>query len=216
MAAATTTRMLVLGVVSIFEPANGYQIRRELLSWGVEQWADLKTGSVYSMLATLTKQGLIVRHDLLDAGRRVAVYALSPAGRAEFEQLVATALDGSRGMDRKLFQVAMNFAPFLPRARVVAGLQSRIARADEALHDVRAKITGAEPIPPHVLRFLTFDVSLLETEINWLRDLVTSIEAGALVFLGEPGGWSPPPEDSGWEMTQQSKRYREQIAALSQ
>ena len=36
------TRMLVLGVVALLEPANGYQIRRELLSWG---WSSGPTSS---------------------------------------------------------------------------------------------------------------------------------------------------------------------------
>ncbi len=52
--------MLVLGVVTIFEPANGYQIRRKLLSWRVEDWADLKPGSVYSMLTALVKHERLV------------------------------------------------------------------------------------------------------------------------------------------------------------
>ena len=47
---ALTTRMLVLGAVRIFGPANGYQLRRELLSWEVERWAHIKPGSIYSML----------------------------------------------------------------------------------------------------------------------------------------------------------------------
>lgn len=41
---ALTTRILVLGVVRIFGPANGYQLRRELLSWEVERWAHLNPG----------------------------------------------------------------------------------------------------------------------------------------------------------------------------
>jgi hypothetical protein len=38
--ATTETRLLLLGPVAIFEPVNGYQIRRELMSWGVESWAN--------------------------------------------------------------------------------------------------------------------------------------------------------------------------------
>jgi hypothetical protein len=35
----SATRLLVLGAVRIFQPAHGYLVRRELLSWGVENWA---------------------------------------------------------------------------------------------------------------------------------------------------------------------------------
>jgi len=40
--ATTETRLLLLGAVAIFEPVNGYQIRRELVSWGVESWANIR------------------------------------------------------------------------------------------------------------------------------------------------------------------------------
>ena len=82
--ATTETRMLLLGAVAIFEPVNGYQIRRELLSWGVESWANIKPGSIYNGLATLAQRGDLVRHDLRDGSREVAVYELSDQGRTEF------------------------------------------------------------------------------------------------------------------------------------
>ena len=82
--ATTETRLLLLGAVAIFEPVNGYQIRRELLSWGVESWANIKPGSIYNGLATLAQRGDLVRHDLRDGTRQVAVYELSDQGRAEF------------------------------------------------------------------------------------------------------------------------------------
>ena len=53
--AATETRLLLLGTVMIFEPVNGYQLRRELLSWQVEEWAHVNPGSIYSGLATLAR-----------------------------------------------------------------------------------------------------------------------------------------------------------------
>ena len=43
--AADETRMLLLGAVALFEPVNRYQIRRELLSWQVDRWANVNPGS---------------------------------------------------------------------------------------------------------------------------------------------------------------------------
>ena len=217
MSSATMTRMLLLGVVSVFQPVNGYQARRELLSWGVEQWADLKPGSVYSMLTTLTKQRLLVRHDLREGHRTVAVYGVSDAGSAEFTRLVAAGLAESETMDRTLFKTALSFSPFLPRQEVLRGLRSRVGRVVEMRRDLMEKIelnASAQFMPPHVAHSLVLDVTLMEAELTWLRDFVTMLEAGSLTFSGEPGGWMPPPEDSGWEMAEQSARYREQIAAM--
>jgi DNA-binding PadR family transcriptional regulator len=218
MSSATTTRMLVLGVVSIFQPANGYQIRRELLSWEVEQWADLKAGSVYSMLSTLTKQELLVRHDLQEGVRSVAVYAVSDAGRTEFRRLVSAGLGDSQTMDRTLFKTALSFSPFLPREDVLVGLRDRqrgvVAMRTSLLERIELEATMPS-IPPQVVHSLVLDVGLIEAELRWLDDFVLMIDAGSLTFAGEPGGWMPPPADSGWEMAEQSTRYREQIAASS-
>lgn len=217
MASATMTRMLVLGVVSIFQPANGYQIRRELLSWDVEQWADLKPGSVYSMLTTLTKQRLLVRHDLEDGSRTVAVYSTTETGRLEFERLVAAGLGESETMDRTVFKTALSFSPFLTRGSVVSGLATRLVRLVAMRADLVQKIElnhESQVIPPHVTHSLVLDVALMDAEVRWLTDFAAMIQSGFLSFAGESGGWSPPPEDSGWEMAEQSARYREQIAAL--
>ena len=78
--------------MAIFEPVNGYQIRRELVSWGVEAWANIKPGSIYNGLATLAQRGELVRHDLRDGSREVAVYELSDEGRAEFTRLFEEAI----------------------------------------------------------------------------------------------------------------------------
>jgi hypothetical protein len=35
----SSTRLLMLGAVRIFQPVHGYFVRRELLTWRVDQWA---------------------------------------------------------------------------------------------------------------------------------------------------------------------------------
>ena len=78
--------MLLLGAVALFEPVNGYQIRRELLSWQVDRWANTNPGSIYHGLTSLTGHGHLLRHDLLDGGREVAVYELTDVGRTELRR----------------------------------------------------------------------------------------------------------------------------------
>ena len=87
---ALATRLLVLGVVRIFEPANAYQLRRELLSWEVDRWAHINPGSVYGMLATLEKAGLVDRHELV--GSEITDVLEAAAGRPRV-------IDVRRGQD---------------------------------------------------------------------------------------------------------------------
>jgi DNA-binding PadR family transcriptional regulator len=46
----STTRLLVLGVMRLFQPVHGYDVRPELLSWGADQWANVAPGSVYGAI----------------------------------------------------------------------------------------------------------------------------------------------------------------------
>ena len=55
----SSTRLLVLGCVRIFQPVHGYFLRRELVSWEVDQWAHVHPGSIYNALKSLTRSGLL-------------------------------------------------------------------------------------------------------------------------------------------------------------
>lgn len=216
MASAAVTRILVLGAVSLFQPVNGYQVLRELKSWSVEDWAEVRAGSIYSMLNSLCKQGLLVRHDLAEEDRAVAVYELSEAGREEFPDLVRRALDGAAGLNQVMFQVGWSFAPALPRSDVLTAMRRRLGSVAERRDALEVKITNDE-LPSHVRYGLGLDHRLAEAEHDWLAELVQLLEGGFLYFAGESGDpWQPPEDDAGWEMVDQAKRYRELIARQRQ
>jgi DNA-binding PadR family transcriptional regulator len=219
--ASTTTRTLVLGVALTFEPANGYQLRRELLSWGVEEWAHINPGSIYSMLTSLTREGLLERHDLADGKRNVAVYTVSDAGKAEWLRLLREAVVTVNAMDPAGFRVAISFAPFIPRPELIDALRARERRIAEVRADLDGKIAQIRDqklAPPHVIHTLTLEVRLLDAEAEWLGDFLPRLESGELRSADEPGGswtWMPPTEDPGWQMDAERRRYREQLDDLS-
>ncbi len=55
----STTRLLILGVVRIFQPVHGYDVRRELLSWGADKWANVQPGSIYHAVRKMTEEELL-------------------------------------------------------------------------------------------------------------------------------------------------------------
>lgn len=203
--AATDTRMLLLGAVALFEPVNGYQIRRELLSWSVDDWANLNPGSIYNGLATLTRQGQLVRHDLADGGRDVAVYELTDEGRTELERLVTAGLEEVSVADRKGFSAAFGLLPLVPPERALRSL----VRRRVALEQVVARL--AEPhapdaAPPHALRTVVMWLDLAVAELAWLRETIELMKAGRLQL--DSTTWAPPADDPGWQMNADRERYR--------
>ena len=57
--AVSTTRMMILGLVRWMQPVHGYDVRRELLSWSADKWANVQPGSIYHALRKLTEEGLL-------------------------------------------------------------------------------------------------------------------------------------------------------------
>ena len=86
----STTRLLILGVVRWLQPVHGYDVRRELLSWNVEQWANVAPGSVYHALRKLAEEGLLAEVSTAQVGNRPArtTYQVTPKGEREFGELL--------------------------------------------------------------------------------------------------------------------------------
>ncbi len=203
--AATDTRMLLLGAVALFEPVNGYQIRRELLSWSVDDWANLNPGSIYNGLATLTRQGQLVRHDLADGGRDVAVYEISDEGRRELERLVTAGLEEVSVADRKGFSAAFGLLPLVPPDRALRSLVRRRVALEEVVARL-AQPPGPDAAPPHALRGVVLWLDLAVAELAWLRETIEEMRAGRLQL--DATTWTPPADDPGWQMNADRERYR--------
>lgn len=216
---ALTTRLLVLGAVRIFGPANGYQLRRELLSWEVDRWANVKPGSIYSMLATLERQGSIERHDLaIDDARPVAVHTITPGGAAEFERMLfdAIAVVPESG-DALPLRVAMSFGPALTRARFLDAVAERVRLLwahVEGLATKLERLSDPPTVPPHVVAELRLEAALLRAQLDWLIELQGEVRDGGLDFRDDPhhgASWAPAPDDPGQRMAEERERYRAAI-----
>ena len=208
--AATETRLLVLGAVRLFEPVNGYQIRRELMSWEVDQWAHINPGSIYSSLTTLGKQGYVERHDLVDGTREVAVYTSTPAGRTELAELFRSSLETVRLLDPLPLHTALSMCVLFARDVVAEHLARRLPALDVHLAELHEKHAAASgQAPPHVARVLELQLATAEVEREWVAGLVEEIRDGGLAFAGEPMSWTPAPDDPGWQMHHDRLRYRE-------
>jgi hypothetical protein len=52
-------------------------------------------------------------------------------------------------------------------------------------------------------------MDLAVAELAWLREAIDDIRAGRLKFApGEDWGWTPPPDDEGWQMSTDREKYR--------
>ena len=59
----SATRLLVLGAIRTMQPVHGYVVRRELVSWRLEETTNVKPGSIYGAIRTLVKDGCVAVHE---------------------------------------------------------------------------------------------------------------------------------------------------------
>ncbi|MDL9945737.1 PadR family transcriptional regulator [Gordonia sp. ABSL11-1] len=210
--ASNTTRLLLLGTVALFEPVNGYQIRRELMSWQVDRWANVNPGSIYHGLGSLVSSGLAVRHDLADGARDVAVYELTDDGHTEFRRLLTDAIVTVNVFDRRDFHAAFGLLPLLEPEAAIELLDRRHAALAAAVTEVPVDTDPADHphVPPHAIRGMALWGAEARAELGWLADVVDDLRSGRLDITSN--GWTPPADDPGHQMTADRERYRAMIA----
>jgi DNA-binding PadR family transcriptional regulator len=190
MGVMSTTRMMILGLVRWLEPVHGYQVRRELVSWGVEDWANLAPGSIYHALRKLTDEGLLEEVATEQVGARPArtTYRTTRFGQEEFGRLLRKYWwEYRQPMDP--FMVAMSFLPALSRREAVLALRNRasVLRGQVAMGR-EAPAGWVDDKPPHVGWLLELANARSEAEIAWCERVARRIEAGEGLHEGDPSG----------------------------
>ncbi len=193
----SSTRLLLLGVVRIFQPAYGYQLRRELVSWNVETWANINPGSIYSGLRTLARHGLLAETESADEGRSAGrtVYRLTAEGEEEYFRLLREELWNVRNVDSTGLMTAMSFVWTLRRDEAIAALESRIAQHEAAAASqafTERGILDSPGTPNNVVEQIRLGYARDAGELVWTRDLVTRLREGAYSFAGEKPDWEAP------------------------
>ncbi|MFC0628585.1 PadR family transcriptional regulator [Kribbella deserti] len=193
----STTRLLLLGVVRIFQPAYGYQLRRELLTWNVQVWANINPGSIYSGLRTLAKHGYLAEIQTTESDDRPGrtSYKLTAEGESEYFILLREALWNVAPFRPDRMQAALSFLWSLKRDEVIAGLESRTMQLEQLDKQQRFAERGVledAAIPDHVVEMLRISSARDLGELQWTREFLQRVRDGEYSFAGEPRKWQPP------------------------
>lgn len=193
---SSATRLLVLGVVRILQPVHGYDVRRELLTWRLEEIANVKPGSIYGAMRTLEKDGCIAVHSRQGGSSRPerTMYLLTGEGDKEFQLMLREAWWTVRTPTEPLVP-ALCLMPFMARDELVRALQARLGRLEGELdaaaftrRSIREGATGADgEVPEHVREILDFRSAHVRAELDWTRGLQKRLREGAYRFTGEDG-----------------------------
>jgi DNA-binding PadR family transcriptional regulator len=187
----STTRLLVLGVVRIFQPVHGYFVRRELLSWRAQEWAHLNPGSIYNALRTLTREGFLeeVGTESEDGRPARTSYRLTTDGQGELLSLLRSALWTVEPFSPAELLAAWGFAWMFRREEVIAAFEQRLARIsafDQEAEFAIADLARDRSTPAQVAEHYRLTRDRLQGEGAWLRSIIERLRAGEYWFDGEP------------------------------
>ena len=177
----TAVGLLVLGAIHRRGRAHGYQVRTDLESWGANEWATAKSGSIYHALKAMAEQGLLRARDKpSDAGGPPRTeYKLTTKGRAEHRARLRHALTASDAR-LDLLAAAVGLIDDLPRAEALDLLRRRAESMDAWHASVAAHVprgTKLEQWGP-VGEVVTLWLHTARSRAEWTRQLIGRLERG--------------------------------------
>jgi DNA-binding PadR family transcriptional regulator len=189
--------MMILGLVQWMQPVHGYDVRRELLSWSADKWANVQPGSVYHALRKLTEEGLLNEVATEQVGARPArtTYEITPKGEAEFLTLLRNNW-WNLAAPPDPFMAAFSFLPALPRQEAAAALRNRANQLRSGIEQLQAAMTTdwSTAKPTFVSWMWELTIERSEAEIAWCQRTAKRIESGeSYAPIGSrtpPAGWT--------------------------
>jgi DNA-binding PadR family transcriptional regulator len=174
--------MMILGAVRLAQPVHGYDVRRELLSWGADRWANVQPGSIYHGLRKLTEEGMLreVGTDQVNGRPARTSYEITDKGEAEFETLLRD-LWWNVSLPTDPFFAAFSFLPALPRSEASAALRNRASVLRASVEGLRSSLESrwiSELKPTHVAWMFELSIARMEGEIAWCERIAELIDSG--------------------------------------
>jgi DNA-binding PadR family transcriptional regulator len=164
-------------------PMHPYEVSTTLRQRQKHESVRLNYGSLYAVVASLEKHGLIAAEGTHREGRlpERTVYAITGAGLIEAHDWL-TDLISTPVRDYTAFEAGLSFLPALPPDAVVSLLSERAARLQDELTQARAlgEAAVAQQLPRLFIVEHEYRIVLREAELRFVRGLIGEIESGSL------------------------------------
>lgn len=213
MANRKISNPLALAVLSLLieRPMHPYEMSSTMRERVKEASIKLNYGSLYSVVDSLVKHGLIEVHETVREGRRPerTVYAITNTGRTELVDWLSELLS-IPVKEFTQFEAALSLMPCLPPDEVSRLLRTRRVRLDAEIVGTRAIIEDMTKQGMPYLWAIENDylLRLREAELRFVDELIEKIDAGTLDSLdvwtrAHEGGDLPTADD--WKRAAESE-----------
>jgi DNA-binding PadR family transcriptional regulator len=181
----STSNPLALAVLACLHerPMHPYEMASTMRERGKEQSIKLNYGSLYTVVDSLAKNGLIEALEARREGRRPerTVYQLTEAGRARLDAWMSE-LIAEPVKEYPQFEAALSLLPVLHPDTVAELLHTRIRLLRMEILQARVMLDTARGarLPRLLLIEGEYHVAMREAELSWVERLAAELDAGTL------------------------------------
>lgn len=185
MAQGRPSNPLALAVLTLLyeRPMHPYQMSATMRERHKEDSIKLNYGSLYSVVESLEKRGLIEARATLRDGRRPerTVYAITPAGERVMVDWMSELLS-TPVKEYPAFESALSLMPVLPPDEVMELLEHRLVQLSRLrkLAEGGLREASAMDIPRLFTIESEFQVALIAAETEFVQRLLASVRSGEL------------------------------------
>ena len=179
------TNPLALAVLACLteRPMHPYEMAATMRTRGQDQSIRLNYGSLYGVVESLLKQGLVEEQGVMREGRRPerTVYRITDDGRAEVDDWMAELL-GRAAKEFPQFEAGLSLMGVLRPERVVELLRERIAALQARLSELDAIVAAAmrNGVPRVFLGEMDYERALVDADCAFTEQLAADIESESL------------------------------------
>ncbi|GEN81539.1 PadR family transcriptional regulator [Actinotalea fermentans] len=181
MSRSSSSNPLALAVLAtlIEEPMHPYRITQVLRGRGKEHSIRLNWGSLYSVIASLEKNGLIEAQRAEREGARPerTVYAITDAGRAKAMGWLRRILEVP-AKEYPDFEAGLSLIGLLTPEESLALLRRRLELLDARIDELAE--AARYPLPEVFLVENNYELAMVRAERVFVADLVDRLERGAV------------------------------------
>jgi DNA-binding PadR family transcriptional regulator len=188
-------------------PMHPYEMAQTLRTRAKHESVRLNYGSLYGVVESLERQGLVRAVETFREGRRPprTVYEITDPGRTEMYDWLSELLSVPI-KEFPQYEAALSFLPGVPPDEAVALLRQRCEAIEVRLDQMQASydVATKRGLPRLFSIEGEYEMALLRTELEFTRSLIADIESASLSGLDEwrswheqesvaPGRDAPPP-----------------------
>jgi DNA-binding PadR family transcriptional regulator len=164
-------------------PMHPYEMAATMRTRGQDASIRLNYGSLYGVVESLLKRGLIEEQEVMREGRRPerTVYRITDDGRAEVDMWLAELL-GTAAKEFPQFEAGLSLMGVLPPERVVDLLDRRVVALQERLSELDAIVaaTTGNGVPRLFLAEMDYERALVDADCAFTEQLARDIESERL------------------------------------